>query len=513
MKEINTSNSTFENFIAGDFLYVDKTAQIHGLVSSRQAQYFISRPRRFGKSLLLSTLKAIFQGKRELFKGLAIDDFDYDWEAYPVIHLNMGSCVGDSAPEVELNLSEMLDELAKDQGLVLSSTSVVSRLREFIHQLYQKNPVVILIDEYDKPLLSHLGQESALDIQKLLKNFYGVVKTCEDKLRFALITGVSKFSKVSIFSDLNNLTDLSMHRRAGTLLGYTQEELESNFDEYIHELAEEHSIDTDETLKRLKRWYNGYRFEKRSATVYNPVSVMKCFSELEFKNFWFETGTPSFLVQLLKKQPLDPSHELKVPPSVFSAYEPDKLQVIPLLFQTGYLTIKGCEEFGDDLIYELGYPNREVDRSFNQMLAKGLGEMDDLELHNSLRGMVKSLNEGDMDTMLKHLKVFFAGIPYDIQLSHEKYYQSLFFVIFRLMDAVVEAECRSADGRVDAILKTPERIVLLEFKLHDSAQAAMDQIQAKDYAMAYEDDGREIIKVGVAFDAETRNVGEWLVER
>jgi hypothetical protein len=407
----------------------------------------------------------------------------------------------------------MLDELAKDQDVILNSTSVVSRLREFIHQLYQKNPVVVLIDEYDKPLLNHLGQEGALDIQRLLKNFYGVVKTCEDKLRFALITGVSKFSKVSIFSDLNNLTDLSMHRRAGTLLGYTQEELESNFGEYIQALAEEYSISNDEALKRLKDWYNGYRFEKRSATVYNPVSVMKCFSELEFKNFWFETGTPSFLVDLLRKQPLDPSHELKVPPSVFSAYEPDRLQVLPLLFQTGYLTIKGCEEFGDELIYELAYPNREVDRSFNQMLAKGLGEMDDLELHNSLRGMVTGLNDGDMEIMLKHLKVFFAGIPYDIQLSHEKYYQSLFFVIFRLMDAVVEAECRSADGRVDAILKTPERIVLLEFKLHDSAQAAMDQIQAKDYAMAYEDDGREIIKVGVAFDTETRNVGDWLVER
>jgi len=511
MQTINTSNSTFSNFREGGFLYVDKTAILHQWVRHAQGQYFLTRPRRFGKSLMISTLKSIFQGRRELFKGLALEGLDYDWKTYPVIHLNMASCMGATCQEVEQGIDHVLAVAAKDNGAEVSGANLPIRFDQLIRDLAERAPVVVLVDEYDKPLLGHLGKSTATEIQNLLKSFYGVIKTTEDKLRFAMITGVSKFSKVSIFSDLNNLTDLSLHRESATLLGYTQEELEANFAEYIDAFAPERGESREQVLEQLKYWYNGYRFEEGAPTVYNPVSVMKCLSERKFNNYWFETGTPSFLIELLKRQPMTPDQDFCVPASAFGAYEPNDLQALPLLVQTGYLTILGSQVFGEEVFYELGYPNHEVEISFSRMLTKGLGGAKDPELGRSMMGVVKALNAGDIDQLMKHLKVFFAGIPYDIQLSNEKYYQTLFFAVFRMLGSVVEAEVRSADGRVDATLKTPERIVIFEFKLHDTAQNALEQINSKDYSLPYEDDGRQIIKVGVGFDAETRNIGEWVV--
>ncbi|MBF0235793.1 MAG: ATP-binding protein [Desulfamplus sp.] len=514
MKPINTSNSTFSTFIEEGCLYVDKTAHLRRVIGDISGQYFLARPRRFGKSLMISTLRSIFEGKRELFKGLAIDTLDYDWQTFPVIHLNMGSCVGSTIAELRRNLMDLLSTCARDLELKLADDEYeVVAFRNLILDAERKyGPAVVLVDEYDKPLLGHLGKESAKSIQELLKSFYSVIKTTEDKQRFAMITGVSKFSKVSIFSDLNNLTDLSMQRDSATLLGYTQEELESNFADYITRLTKTLDLKRKQVIEEIREWYNGYRFEENAPTIYNPVSVMKCLVEQKFCNFWFETGTPTFLIDLLKRQPMEPGGDLTVPASAFSAYEPEQLQVLPLLVQTGYLTITGSRSFGGKTVYHLGYPNREVDLSFTEILAKGLGGIDDLELNNSLMGVVKTLRQGDIDALLTHLKVFFKGIPYDIQLSQEKYYQTIFFVIFRMLNTEVEAESRSASGRVDAILKTPERIVLLEFKLHDSAETALKQIKSKEYSLQYQDDGRKLIRVGVAFDQKTRNLGEWLIE-
>jgi len=317
---------------------------------------------------------------------------------------------------------------------------------------------------------------------------------------------------VSIFSDLNNLTDLTMSRKAATLLGYTQEELESNFGEYIDALAAERGESHELALEQLRLWYNGYRFHPDSETVYNPVSVMKCLDTREFKNYWFETGTPSFLIDLFKTQPLLPE-KLEMPESAFSVYEPDRLDLLPLMVQTGYLTLRRSRSFMQETWYDLGYPNREVSHSFSYHLAKGLGGTNDVDLNNSLRGVIGCLRQGDLDALMKHMKVFFAGIPYDIHLDNEKYYQSLFFSVFKLLGAEVEAEVRTADGRIDAVLKTPERVVLFEFKLHDTAEAALEQIHAKNYALPYQDDGRELICIGASFDPETRNLGRWLMER
>jgi len=323
---------------------------------------------------------------------------------------------------------------------------------------------------------------------------------------------VSKFSKVSIFSDLNNLTDLSSHAKAATLLGYTQGELEANFGEYIDRLAKTEGVSRPEILHKLRGWYNGYLFHHHGPTVYNPVSVMKCLDEQDFKNYWFETATPSFLIDLLKKNPVIPD-DFCLPELAFAAYDPEKLEILPLLVQTGYLSLKGFEDRGSGRYYFLGYPNLEVERSFNQSLATGLGHLPMEELSHTLRGLLAALKVGDVDALMGHLKAFFAGIPYDIQLKAEKYYQSLFYAVFRVLGAEIQAECRTSRGRVDAVLKTPERIFVLEFKLHDSAEAAMEQIHAKDYPLAWEHDGRELILVGVEFDPTTRNLGRWVVER
>jgi len=324
-----------------------------------------------------------------------------------------------------------------------------------------------------------------------------------------LLTGVSKFSKVSIFSDLNNLTDLTMSRSAATLLGYTQAELEANFPEYIERLAAREGTTVEGALANLRDWYNGYRFHPAAEAVYNPVSAMKCFQEIEYKNYWFETGTPSFLLELLKRQPVTLDN-LTVQETAFSTYDPADLHPLPLLVQTGYLTITGSEDMGGLRGYRLGYPNREIAQSFSYWLARGFGNVPDPELSSALRGMVRALREGRVDDMLAHLKVFFAGVPNTITLDHEKYYQTIFFTVFKLIGAAVEAETSTNTGRIDAVVKTDRAIFIFEFKLHGSAEDALEQIRAKRYAEPYLDDGRRITLVGAAFDPATRNLGRWL---
>jgi hypothetical protein len=423
----------------------------------------------------------------------------------------MGSCVGDDSTETEVALKEHVDEQAERLGISLSNSSSGSRFKELIIQASQRSPVVVLIDEYDKPLLGHLGQSSATEVQKLLKSFYGVIKTTEDRQRFALITEISKFSKVSIFSDLNNLTDLTMQRSSATLLGYTQQELESNFSEQLLALGQECGFDQKTCLEKLKRWYNGYRFEENAPTVYNPVSVMKCLMENKFKNFWFETATPTFLIDILKRIPLS-QEDLTVPEIAFSAHEPNDLQPLPLLFQMGYLTIVGVEKLGEETWFKLGYPNHEVERSFSHYLAKGMAEIGDTEMSKTIRGIKKCLDSADVDGLFRHFRVFFKGIPYTIQLDNEKYYQSLFFAVIKMLGAIIEAEVCTSGGRIDALIRTDTRIFVLELKLHGTAEDALAQIKSKDDTLPYEFDGRRLLLIGAAFDPKTRNLEDWLVE-
>jgi len=511
MRPLTTSIYTFSNLINEGFLYVDKSAGLYDLVK-RNGQYFLARPRRFGKSLMISTLKAIFQGQRELFNGLAIDKQDYDWQSYPVIHLDMGSCAAETTAEIKSNLFDLLDAIASDYKISIGNETLPSRFKELIDKLSKNNQkVVILVDEYDKPLLNHIGKESAKEIQNVLKNFYSVIKTTEPYQRFALITGVSKFSKVSIFSDLNNLTDLTMQADAATLLGYTQEELEKNFGDYIEAVAEAQSLSKDECLNKLKLWYNGYRFHQNTETVYNPVSVMKCFIDKEFRNYWFETGTPTFLVDLLKKQPVDLT-DIHLVQEDFSVYEPDRLSAIPILIQTGYLTIKSSTVTGIGTEYEFGFPNLEVSTAFSRVLAKGFSEISDDVFGATCRKILQAVNDGDVDKMLSNMAVLFSEMPYDITVKSEKYYQSLLFFILKMLGSDVDAEVRNHIGRMDCRVKTKDYIYVMEFKLNGTAEEALQQIDDKQYAVPYANDPRKLFKIGVEFSKETRNIDRWLVQ-
>jgi hypothetical protein len=512
MKPLTTSAYTFSDLIAGGYLYVDKTSHIYELIRGYKGQYFLARPRRFGKSLLVSTLKAIFQGQRELFKGLFIDGTDYDWKTYPVIHLDLGDRQADTPAMLETSLRDCVDEQAHVLNVELSKETAAARLRELVLKLAERDgKVVILVDEYDKPLLGQLGQPGVREIQSALKAFYSVIKTTEALQRFVLITGVSKFSKVSIFSDLNNLTDLTMDARTATLLGYTQAELEANFPEYIERLAGTIGKTRSETLGTLREWYNGYRFHPNAESVYNPVSVMKCFDTQEFKNYWFETGTPTFLVDLLRRMPLK-LDDLTASELDFSTYDPENLAVLPLLVQTGYLTIKDASASERNRVFRLGYPNYEIEESFSRWLAQGFARIPGEDLTGALQRMIAALNEGRVDEMLDTLKIFFAKVPYDIALDNEKYYQTIFFTVFTLLGARIEAESRTSIGRIDAVVKTKSDIFVFEFKLTGTAKKAMAQIREKRYFERFLDDGRRVTLIGAAFSKKTRNLGRCLIE-
>jgi len=515
MKPLTTSIYTFEKLLGGGFLYVDKTEAIHRLLQPAFAQYFLSRPRRFGKSLLVSTLKAVFQGHRDLFRGLDIDGLPYDWKAYPVIHIDLGDRPSETSEVFRAGLNRALDEQAEAHGIDLAPDHVVSRFRDLILTLAKNaGQVVILIDEYDKPLLGHLGKTSAEPIRQLLKQFYAVIKATEPHQRFVLITGVSKFSKVSIFSDLNNLTDLTMSRSTATLLGYTQEELEANFPDYIDRLAAREGMDRDSILARLAEWYNGYRFHHEGATVYNPVSVMKCLQFEEFKNYWFETGTPTFLVELLKQREVDLTtlEEDQVSEESFSTYEVDRLEPLPLLVQTGYLTIREAIMRGRRRLFRLGYPNFEIEQSFTSWLAEAYADVPLNRVDGALNRIVDALEARDPDAALRTMRVFFSTVPNRITIQHEHYYQSIVYVVFRLLGLMVNAEVSTNIGYVDAVVETDTLVYVLEFKLHDTAEAAIEQIREKRYFEPYLDRGKDILLVGAAFDVNTRNIERWLVE-
>jgi hypothetical protein len=512
MKPLTTSVYTFCDLIAGGYLYVDKTPGIYELIRGYKGQYFLARPRRFGKSLLISTLKAIFQGRRELFDGLFLATADYDWKPYPVIHLDMGDRQAATAEELQKSLVYLIDRHAREFNIALTQDGAAARFRELIDILGERGgKVVILVDEYDKPLLGHLGLPTVTAIQTVLKQFYGVIKATESHQRFALITGVSKFAKVSIFSDLNNLTDLTMDPRTATLLGYTQDELESNFPDYIERLAGAIGRTNAETLCELRTWYNGYRFEENAQTVYNPVSVMKCFDTQKFMNYWFETGTPTFLVDLLRDKPVDLG-DLHVPDTAFSTYDPAHLEPLPLLVQTGYLTIRSSDGVLGAATYLLDYPNREIEDSFSYWLARGFANLPADDMSSALRRLTAALREGRVEDMLDTLKIFFAKVPNTITIDNEKYYQTIFFTVFTLIGAIIEAEVSTNIGRVDAVVRTAADIFIFEFKLNGSADAAMAQIRQKRYFEPYLDDGRRITLIGVAFAKETRNLGEHRIE-
>ena len=512
MKDITSSVYNFEKLRQEGYLYVDKTEYIWNLINPAGESYFLSRPRRFGKSLTVSTLKAVFEGKKELFKGLAIYDKPYDWKPYPVIHLSFGDYNVDSDAQKELSgyLMAKIKQVAESYSVKLTNATPGLCFGELIDRLYEIGPVVVLIDEYDKPILDNIVNPEISKIQRSLKGFFSVLKDRNDKERFLFVTGVSKFCHVSLFSDLNNLTDITMDARYATMFGYTQEELEANFGDRIAALACDTDINAYKT--KIKEWYNGYRFHKSAKTVYNPVSLAKFFeSGGEFNNYWFATGTPSFLMELTKKTDFDFRSVIggdSVPEIAFSAFEIDNIDPLTLLLQTGYVTIKETEERFGQTWYFLDFPNREVAGAFSAYILNSYAGKTQTASVQFTAEIATALLNRDLKKLRKIMEVFFAGIPYTSHKKQESTFQTIFFSIFRLLGLYIEAESATNDGRIDAVVQTEEAVFIFEFKL-DNDPTALEQIKEKEYHKKYLLDQREIYIVGVNFDSEKGNLIGW----
>lgn len=532
MERIATDTYSFERIREGGFVYVDKTAILKTLADgSLGTQFFIARPRRFGKSLAVSTLQCLFEGRRDLFRGLAIEP-DWDWsKTWPVLKLDMGSCQAATVAEFREFLFSILKSEAARLGVAFTESALPSvSFRCLIEETARTNPdgkCVVFIDEYDKPLLWHLGKPGVAAIRDELKPFYGVIKYTEGLQRFAFMTGVSKFSKVSVFSDLNNLNEFSMDARVATLFGYTHEEVKANFPASLAALGANYGWDGETTFAHLVKMYDGYRFAENAVPVFNPVSVGKCLSAGRFGEYWFETGTPTFLLQLLKAAP-EKVDGVTLDEGSFSVYEPSEPELLPLLYQTGYLTITGSVREGVYTQYTLGFPNDEVRNAFSKAVSRAFSALPAAEHASLLTQMVEALRADDVDDMLDALSCFFANIPANITVKREKYYQTLFYAVFVLIGARTHAECWTNRGRVDAVVETPRGVYVFEFKLGTggrdgarpspggpssvSAAAALAQIKAKGYAEKWLRCGKKVTLVGAAFDADMRNLSDRQVE-
>jgi hypothetical protein len=500
---------TFSKIIENKLLYIDKTAIIHTLIEQGSV-YFLSRPRRFGKSLLVSTLESLFSGQKALFDGLLIAKTDYDFTAYPVIKLEFSKDEFATADNLRSYIYNTVNRVARSYNIELVEDTYNQRFDELLVKLHQQTgqKVVVLIDEYDKPILANLNQPVLAEIKQVMNAFYSVIKSLDEHLRFVFITGVSKFAKVSVFSGMNSLTDISMDRRYATLCGVTQQELESHFSSPIDELAELEQLDRAQMLAKIKHWYNGYQFHQRAQGVYNPYSLLSLFEHQEFDYYWFTTATPTFLIKLIQSNQfnLGAINHFEVDKLFFAATEPEKMTPAPVLLQTGYLTIADY----NDGWYRLDFPNHEVRYAFNRAIVEEFGQTSAGDFRY-LRNLSQALMTGNLVDFFDHLKIFFANIPYSITLKDEKYYQSLFYAVFTLIGFDIEAEVLTNQGRIDCVLQTDDKIYVIEFKLNDTKEAAMQQIKDKQYAQKYQNAGKEIILLGVEFDHQTRNIGDFIV--
>lgn len=516
MRPIATDTYNFDGLITRGYTYVDKTEVLYPLINDTiGSQFFLSRPRRFGKSLLVSTFKSLFQGRRDLFKGLAIDSLEYDWKEYPVLHLDMGSMQRPTVEEFEDFLCRSLDRLAVEHEVEISDSRIpADKFIALCDALAAKSPhkqFVMLVDEYDKPLLGTLNTPEVIKFRDALKSFYSVIKTKESLMRFTFITGISRFSKVSIFSDLNNLIDISMSAQFATLLGYTHDEVKKFFPGWIEKLAKTLGVSVEEAFSEIVKWYDGYRFEENAEPVINPVSLGLCLRDSKFKTYWSETAVPTFLVDLLKEKPINLQMN-DVEEEFLGAYEPDRPNVIPLLYQTGYLTIKGFQDMGGWRTYSLGFPNKEVRNSFNAKLAKAYAG-EDMSISSAQMKCLRALYVDDLETFFTSMRVFFANIPYDISpRAPEETYQAIFCAILYFIGVGVTPEVRTNEGRIDVVMETPDHVYVMEFKRDRSATEAMAQIKEKRYFEKFLGSGKKITLVGVNFDSEKRTIAEWVTE-
>ena len=513
---ITTSAYTFENTRNGNYLYVDKTDFFHQMVMESNGIFFLSRPRRFGKSLSVSILKNIFKGNKELFKGLKIYDLPYDWKKFPVINLNISSANCSSAALLNEGLCLIVRKSANELNIELSDQTDSGYLfAELLEKAIKIDKIVILIDEYDKPLVENIYAPHIEDIRQILENFYINIKASDEHLRFVFMTGVTKFSKFSIFSKLNNLRDITMSYDFATLYGYTQAELEHYFGERIDELAIKNKYEKAEYYELIRKWYNGFRFHKDAQTVYNPVSIGMFINEGgEFSNYWFSTGSPSFIFKVLKKQNIDFFKTIKRPFDAASldSFDVTNMQAGPLLLQTGYLTIESAQFFMNQTLYKLNFPNLEIEIAFQKHLLSSLTGRNLGDVTSEIICLQIALLENDTAEMHKILHSHIAAIPYAVRSDMEENYQNILYSVFRLIGAEIHNEVHINNGRIDTVIINHNHIYVIELKMEQLADEAIAQIKEKGYANPYLASGKPITLIGINFSKEARNIVEWKEE-
>ena len=508
---------SFEKIIRENYAYVDKTDLIYKMISEG-TYYFLSRPRRFGKSLLLSTIEAYFQGKRELFRGLAIDSLTEEWEPHPVLHIDLNVQKYDSAESVDKILDIYLSEWEREYGIEDVSDSISLRFYKIIAAAHAKTgrKVVILVDEYDKPLTeSILDEELSEDLRSSLRAFYGNLKTQDRHIKFAMLTGVTRFSRMTIFSGLNNLKDISMSGAYESICGITQEELCRHFMPAVDELGVRRGLDREGTLALLREWYDGYRFSEVRRDVYNPYSLLSVFSDMKMGIYWFRTATPRFLVRLLTERgvPFGMLQDFETDALTLSEIDSFRRNPVSLLFQTGYLTIKDYDEMDNECV--LGYPNREVKESFLGYLYRYILGEERIDFATEQRFAVKEfsrdMRRGDAEGFMQRFASLYSTLNLDPRGSQEAHYQNAVYLLFTLLGYRTGLEVHSSRGRSDLVVEAGEYVYVFEFKTGSSAEAALEQIGERGYSRPYLGTGRKLFEIGINFDPHTRSLTPWLI--
>lgn len=506
---------TFENIIKGNYVYVDKTALAYQMVHENK-YCFLNRPRRFGKSLLVTLLQAYFEGKQELFKGLAMQQLEHEWLSYPVIHLDISKGKFYDMASLHATLDSLLADYEARYSLHVEYEKAYNvRLQNIIKAAYAQTgrEVVVLVDEYDAPMHDSMKSPDLQEqIRNAMRNLFSPLKGEERHLRFVFLTGISKFSQLSIFSELNNITNISMFDKYSDICGISRNELVSILKADIRELANENEMTYDEALSELQHHYDGYHFSGRGEDVYNPYSLFNTLASNEFDDYWFSTGTPTFLIDLLQEKHLDMLEldDITATADRFDTPTEKIIDPVPVLYQSGYLTIKAYNHRGK--IFKLGFPNTEVKKGFSNSLFRyyapdSLGEKDAL-----YAAYYKCLVEhDDMEAFIPHLQTFYKKFPYTLVNNNERHYQAVFYTCLLMLGADVRAEVPTADGRIDMLLFTKKSIYVFELKYGQSADVAMLQINLKDYAAAFAEDGRKVYKVGINFSADRRSIESWKV--
>lgn len=504
----------FEKIRTEGFLYVDKTAEIYKLAKEGR-YYFLSRPRRFGKSLLVSTMEAYFSGRKELFSGLAIEKLEAEWKQHPVLHLDLSGVSYTDESVLERVLSDKLAKWEAFYGAINTSDILGLRFKEVIEAAYNKtgNQVAILIDEYDKPIIDNLGNEPTLSrLRSTLQGFYSVMKSMDARIRFGFLTGVTKIGKMSVFSGLNNLNDISMIPDYVDICGVSETELHEYFDESISELSSVNEMSKEECYVKLKSMYDGYHFCEDSIGIYNPFSLLNTFQNKKIREYWFETGTPGFLVEVMRKTSFDVTtlENQTVDSTLMSNADAIFENPVPYLFQSGYLTITGYNDMFR--LYQLGFPNQEVKNGFLNCLLKYYVPMSpDMSGTTLIYQLWHSITEGNPKSFMQILSSLFANTSYQIQGETEKDFQYAMYIISALLGEYVQVERTTSNGRIDLIIQTKEFVYLFELKVNADADVALKQIDEKGYARPFEGDSRKLFKIGVNFSTATRRIEDWKI--